>query len=475
MPHVVEDYYDMPIELLPSANFAGRPTSDIDMLAGLWVTAAYSNFSSEDEADDDDKDKDNRASPQQQDASRLSRNPPRLPVRMPPGEEPSRTITFPPTDDISVTSGVRVLARTRSRKKTQSAPYGSLDARASPPFETGRAGGAKLGYFDTMKRTKEMKKRIKSCDLVMTKCSGGQSNSRVVLATPQGSGASISPWTGAKQFRTSLAQQTRVRSKRQSEQLAPLKTDCAEDESSPSAAASPSSMVSTPRELYAIGEAGTASETLGSPQMCCARRLTPANIRVPVGEMMCSPSSRSNTQCRSRHRHRQTGRRIIYLPGAIMLARKPTRLRRDSVATAGDASTFDDSRLGSEQKDYAEQVGLEEDITTFFADFGVVAEATEATLDRYWLGSRKCSVQVPVDSDTVESVSKAGEAQAEAGHGGSGGGRGTGRGSRLSLSSASSCLAAVSRPERRKRSRLRDLLLSPPGLPGAVFVKAPAS
>jgi hypothetical protein len=48
MDHPIEDYYDMPAELLPSANFAGRPTSDISMLDGLWTMIISSSSSSED-------------------------------------------------------------------------------------------------------------------------------------------------------------------------------------------------------------------------------------------------------------------------------------------------------------------------------------------------------------------------------------------------------------------------------------------
>jgi hypothetical protein len=53
MDHPIEDYYDMPAELLPSANFAGRPTSDISMLDGLWTMIISSSSSSEDGHDND--------------------------------------------------------------------------------------------------------------------------------------------------------------------------------------------------------------------------------------------------------------------------------------------------------------------------------------------------------------------------------------------------------------------------------------
>ncbi|EMD94226.1 hypothetical protein COCC4DRAFT_58373 [Bipolaris maydis ATCC 48331] len=520
MPHVVEDYYDMPVELLPSANFAGRPTSDIDMLAGLWATAAsYSNFSSsEDEADGnghDDNDRDDKASPQRRDGSSVSPPPPTETESR--EERPSTTtITLPPTNDIRVSSGVvRGLARARLRRKAHSTPYGNLASRASPLVEAveaageGRVGGVGgLGYFDTIRRKhnnrekegeQRRKKRVRSCDVEMSKRGMMGELLAQADAQAQGSGAAISP-SSAKQSRTSLAQQTRVGPKRQGRQLAALDTDVAGYELSSrgciirggdtttaaTVAGSPSSVLLTPQELYAIGKGHAASETLGSPQVWCARNDNPANIMV-VTDKMCSPPSPSNmrwgrngsiTHTHTDTQHRRSsvdvaGGRIIYVPGTMMLAREPVKLRRDSVATALDACTFDGTKLASEEKRYAELVGLEEDVVTFFEELGVVAEATEASLDRYWLCNGSCSSSVEQEGhDDKASLSSTasvgvGEAESDKAQGS--------RASRFSFSSASSCSAPVSsHRHRRKRSRLIELLLSP-GMPGAVFANAPAS
>ena len=521
MPHVVEDYYDMPVELLPSANFAGRPTSDIDMLAGLWATAAsHSNFSSsEDEADGnghDDNDRDDKASPQQRDGSSVSPPPPTETESR--EERPSTTITLPPTDDIRVSSGVvRGLARARLRRKAYSAPYGGLESRASPLVEAveavgeGRVGGVGgLGYFDTIRRKnnnnrekegeQRRKKRVRSCDVEMSKRGMMGELLAQADAQAQGSGAAISP--SAKQSRTSLAQQTRVGPKRQGRQLAALDTDvagyelnsrgCIRGGDSTTAATvtgSPSSVLSTPQELYAIGKGHAASETLGSPQMWCARNDNPANIMV-VADKMCSPPSPSNmrwgrnsgiTHTHTDTQHRRSsvdvvGGRIIYVPGSMMLAREPVRQRRDSVAIALDACTFDGTKLASEEKRYAELVGLEEDVVTFFEELGVVAEATEASLDRYWLCNGSCCSSMEKEGhDDKASLSSTASVSVSVSEAKSDKGQGS-RTSRFSFSSsASSCSAPVSsHRHRRKRSRLIELLLSP-GMPGAVFVNAPAS
>lgn len=459
----------MPADELPSANFAGCPTSDIDMLSGYWTLATHYSSSSE---DDDDNDSGNKASPQRRILSRPSR--PALKLQRRAGEKgPSRpTSTFPPTDDISQGSGVTGSGWRVSRRREQETASGSLEARTSPLFGPSRAGGARLGYFDTVKRKR--KTRTQSCDETG---SIGTATSRAIPGTsrtratsgPPGGGEAISPC--AKQSRTSFAHPTRGRRMGQSTQLAALDTGVTADEyKSRRLASSPSSVLSTPRELYGAGDGRAEGETADRAWQRAA------NI---VGSPLSS-SSRSNTHCRNE----QAGRidvadpRNIDWPGAMMPAQKSARVRRDSVATGLEASTSD-AKLGSKERHYdAEQVEPgEDDIVTFFKEFDVVEEATEATLDRFWL-RHSCTAdddRFDAAMSTISAVSSVrisgvGEAKAKAETPQV---DQTSR-SRFSSSSASSCSAPEFRPQKRKRSRLRDLLLSP-GLPGAAFLKIPAS
>lgn len=454
----------MPAEELPSANFAGRPASDIDMLGGYWTLATYCSFSSE---DDDDDDGDNRASPQRRNLSRPCRPAPKLQRRIGAKGPSTTSSSISPTDDISQGSGVTGPGWRVSRREEQEMAPGSLEARASPLFVPRRA---RLGYFDTVKRKRRTRTRMRtqSCDETGTATSRpipSSSTSRTrAMSGPPGGGEAISPC--AKQSRTSLAHPTRVRRIGQSTQLAALDTGVAVDESqSRRFASSPSSVLSTPRELYGIGNRQAEGETA-------------AKAWQPMATMtssLLSSSSRSKTH----YRNEQAGQidvaapRNIDWPGAMMPARQrdTSRVRRDSVATGLDGSTFD-AKLGSEEQRYdAERVGPGgDDIVTFFKEFGVVVEATEATLDQFWL--RHSSTE---ESSSVARTSGAGEAKAETPQAE----QQLRRQSSFSLlllllSSASSCSAPVSRSQKRKRSRLRDLLLSP-GLPGAAFLKIPAS
>ncbi|USP77134.1 hypothetical protein yc1106_04408 [Curvularia clavata] len=461
MAHVAEDYYDMPADELPSANFAGRPTSDIDMLGGYWNLATHYSSSSE----DDDDDSNIRASPQRRNLSRPCRPAPKLQRRAGEKGPSTTTSTISPTDDISHGSGVTGSGWRVSQRREQQTASGSLEARTSPLFGPSRV-------------KRKRKTRTQSCD----ETGSGTATSRPIIPTstsrtramsgPPGGGEAISPC--AKQSRTSVAHPTRVRRMGQSTQLAALDTGVAADESkSRKFASSPSSVLLTPRELYGIGDGQADRETAARAWQAAA------NI---MGSPLSS-SSRSNTHCCNE----QAGGRVdvadprnIDWPGAMMPARESVRVRRDSVATGLDASTFD-TKLGSEEKRYdTEQVGPgEDDIVTFFEEFGVVVEATEATLDQFWLrhsctaeDDRSDAAMSTISTVSSVRISGVGEAKAETPQIDQQ--SQSGRQSRFSLSSASSCSAPKSRPQKRKRSRLRDLLLSP-GLPGTAFLKIPAS
>jgi hypothetical protein len=148
-----------------------------------------------------------------------------------------------------------------------------------------------------------------------------------------------------------------------------------------------------------------------------------------------------------------------------MLAQHPAQLRRDSVAALDPFSL--DPKLESLGKRLSDVVGLD-GLVMFFDDFGVVAEVTEATLDKYWL----CETQNIHDlHDIDEEILDArtfSASNVEAAPKGSWVVQSP-RESKFSFSSASS---AASVPAKRKRHRLRGLLS--PGLPGTAF-KSPAA
>ena len=474
MAHIAEDYYDMPVELLPSANFAGRPTSDIDMLPALWTLAAYSFF---------EKDQvDTEISPRLQNSTAPQPKPAVV-------EAPCTTITVPLTEEMrsskSPSSGVKALDRRRLRKKAQTPSPGGIDARSSPPFSPGRAGGARQGQSNTTRRTPSWPfDQVESAVVTRQLTRDARLGPQRALPEPPRAQCGEAISVCAKQRHSSRTHQTtRVLQRRAEAPLEMLDTALSEGKgSSSSAPPSPSSMVSTPQELYAIGgEEAMANETAGSAQLCGARSANEA-AKITLAQT-CSPSSRSKSGWGNALGPKQPrgdvdvadGRRI-YLPGAMMLAACPGGQRRDSVATTPDAAVFD-TGLGPLETRYSDLVGLD-GIVTFFEDFGVVAEATEATLDRYWLpkcrGRRRHSSDTDRRTAGVSSVEGHDdeESQREAATQSHWIER---RASTLSLSTPSASWpgAAVQRRAKRKRSRLRDLLS--PGLPGTGYGKTPAN
>ena len=452
------------------------------MLHGKWTMVVYSSSSSEDEADEENGDGVAR-----QPRTRITPSQPLQP--QPEPRENSKTTTASPLDD-DIGPWVRCrkdrvkglgLDRPRLRKKAQTAPHGGFDAPpASPPLEPRRAVSARLGYTNTAKRTRPNSCHKVESALDTRRCPRDRrlGPQRALPAPPaQDDREAISAY--ANHPLSSFSDKARVRRTLRRKHLEQLDTAIADDESRRSPA-SPSSMLSTPRELYAIPEPNASCETSGSPQSSCARRRKAANIILPE---IRSPSTRSNVRChRPLKRKHNNGdvdvaeKRTIYLPGAIMLARHLAKLRRDSVATL-DAFTFDTKLEPSEER-YSDMVGLK-GIVTFFEDFGVVAEATEATLDKYWLresqGRRKSDdaiIEGKGEGEEVDARKVSVSSVMDTGHP-----RGdwtvqSPRGSKFSFSSASST-TSVPPPEKRKRNRLRDLLS--PGLPGSAFLKSPAS
>jgi hypothetical protein len=150
-----------------------------------------------------------------------------------------------------------------------------------------------------------------------------------------------------------------------------------------------------------------------------------------------------------------------------MLAQHPAQLRRDSVATLDPFSL--DPKLESLRKRLSDVVGLD-GLVMFFEDFDVVAEVTEATLDKYWL----CETQNIHDLDDIDEEGlDARTVSASSMEGTTPKGPWVAQSPRESKFSFSSASSTASVPAKRKRNRLRGLLS--PGLPGAAFLKSPAT
>jgi hypothetical protein len=475
MDHPVEDYYDMPVELLPSANFAGRPTSDISMLGGL-LTMIISSSSEEDNEDDSED-----IAPQLR-----PRTPPQPFQALPESlERPKIMVTSPPSDDVrpsrlkSLSNDVKVLQRPRLRRKAQTAPVGTVDLE--PPLEPRRATSARLGYSNSNKKRQlqpynEDDRSWTMRGLCSNQGSGPQEalptlskQEQRLLATETDQGQDEDSSSLVEQLPGSFSDKARIRETLDKKRVRTLNTALA-DYGAKTLSGSPSSMLSTPRELYATPEQLATSETMDSP--CTSRSF---KRRSGKSIKSISPKARSSfiqSGMRSSNEPKREDntkdadaakRQRIYLPGPIMLAQHPAQLRKDSVATLDPSSV--DSKLYSPGRRMSDILGLDT-IVTFFEEVSVVAEVTDATLDQYWLHESESSDNTVEDVDTrKESITSVEETPPQIPWV-----IRTPRGSKFSFSSASSTKPP---PEKRKRNRLRDFLS--PGLPGSVFPKAPAS
>jgi len=468
MEHSAEDYYDMPVDLLPSANFAGRPTSDISMLDGLWTMIVSSSSSSEDGADDDDDDDDERGT-----------QPRPTPTQLEPPKTPQVTTMSPLGDGVrtriaTLSNNMGTMDRPQLRQKTQTAPPGGFSATTFPLPGPRRAISARLGYSNTVKR-----RQPNPCDGTRGTLPGRTKESderlgpqKPLPARPAYDEEATCPRTTRPP--SSFSEKARVQETLKQKQVGTLDTALAAYEFR-RLSTSPGSMLGTPRELYAIPEQVATSNSLDSPRAAHSWRKS-ARPFSPKRRSVSPESTLSSVRVADTlEQEYNTGKMVgaaeqgrIYLAGTITLAQHPAELRRDSVATL-DPFAFD-PKLESPGRRMSDLVGLD-GIVMFFEDFGVVAEPTEATLDKYWLregcGPSEDIVEAsPADAPNsrASSVEETEPRSVCMAH--------SARGSKFSFSSASSA-ASVPRPERRKRSRLRDLLS--PGLPGSAFLKAPAS
>ncbi|RMZ66590.1 dipeptidyl aminopeptidase b [Pyrenophora seminiperda CCB06] len=430
----------MSTDLLPSANFAGRPTSDISMLDGLW-TMVISSSSSEHGADDDDE----------------RQTPPR-PSQTQSESQKATVVSSLRSRMTTMSNNVDVSNRPRLRKKAYTVPPGGFDALALPPPEPRRAISMRLGYSSTIKRRqpKPYDEAKNFLTIGTTENDKGSGPHKPLLARPRSDEDAISPKT--TRLPGSFSGKARVQETLKQKQLGTLNTGLVDYEFR-RLPASAGSMLATPRELYAIPEQVATSSSLDSRGAARSWR-KPAKSLTLKTRSISAESTRSNVLMADKLKQEHNTEEVdaaeqgrIYLAGTITLAQHPAKLRRDSVATL-DPFAFD-PKLESPGRQISEVVGLDS-IAMFFEEFGIVAEVTEATLDKYWLqegwGPRDGIVEewhTEVRKASVSSVEETGAAEGWVAH--------SARESTFSLSSASST-ASVRPAEKRKRSRLKELL-----------------
>lgn len=448
MENRAEDYYDIPIELLPTPIFANRPASEISMLDGM--TFMMSSLEDEDEEEETTAQSQNRDNLMEWTLSRPDIT-----------ERPKITITEPSEVDSnapsrSSRSEVKMVDRPPLKRKAQSSP-------AQPR----RALSERVGLSKTIKGT--ISQRVPLDE------SHSSSRSHFGIAEPR---RPLPPVPGqtkhiatAQENRgndqnSSFSGKARVKETLKEKQMGMLNTDKAKLEAKRSPN-TPNSILSTPRELYGIPECQLATESLHSDY-------TQDRNSVPVTPTSPSTSSRaevSDTQSRDEglgHVGRDTylhGEKRVYLSGPIRLEEHSMKPRVDSCANEDPP----DLALAAKTNRFSDMVVLD-GIVMFFEDFGVVDPATEETIDKYWLDDRpkNAATGIGVSRTTsitsVEETTSTSPRQAQ-----------SLRVSKFSFSSGSSSASMhpIGAAAKRQRIRLRRLLS--PALPGSAFLKNPAS
>ncbi|KAH7399534.1 hypothetical protein BKA66DRAFT_406356, partial [Pyrenochaeta sp. MPI-SDFR-AT-0127] len=443
MENRAKDYYDIPNDLLPMPNFAYRPASDISMLDG--TTSMDISSSSSD--DDSDGSTSQPPSPTKHLEWALSRP------------------ETPRPQSRSLSDDEQTIERPRLRKKAQTAPPGALCSSSYVPPQPRRAISTRLARSNTLARRNLRSDPSMGSSSIVTMPSsddtaGPQRQLPEVGATIERGDAACTE-DEQEESPKSFSRKARVKQTLKKKQIQMLNTDNSGFEPK-KLSSSPSSMMSTPRELYVRPQQRTNDEPLPSLSI---RKRTSIMSMSPIAR---SPSAQSDTRSREEFVNGTCGdsrvdeTRHVYVPGPICLEERPMKPRRDSCAST---DALDAAREGKANS-FSDMVCLD-GIVMFFEEFGVVEQITEGTLDEYWL--RESQDDKFVVRTRRLSVSSMDEQEPRS-HSQTPSSRGT----KFYFSSASSTASLpASGISKRQRTRLRKFLS--PALPGSGFLKTPAS
>jgi hypothetical protein len=452
-----KDYYNMPSESIPSPCFANRLASgisDTNLTNRLWTFIISSESSSCSPGAEDGP------TPRVQSAAKS--------LHFEPGDpqEPAIIMTGL-TDDLlqprpKSLSDANIIEGLILRKKAitvlPSAP-GMLEYAPQLPR---RAISVRLGPSKTIKRRTPHQENVVTDPLVARRAIEAADKTR-------SHGQRVQPprsWIGNgrghivtdAQLPGSFSQKARVKRTLEDKNLGRLMTDIVDFESR-GLLTSPTSMMDTPRELYAIAEKHSTSDEASSHELRDARLCIMSSLSG------ASPSLKLRRYVPARadyaKRMPPAERQQIYLPGAICLEEHPAKLRKDSVASLDPFAKAIEPR----GKRFSDIIAADS-ITMYFEDLGVSEYATERCLDRYWLDVQQAPRHVA--SARKSSITKQPLKSHEKPHN-----EHSPQSSRFSFSSASSTASLPrSGTPMRQRDKLKRLLS--PAFPSSAFLKTPA-
>jgi hypothetical protein len=460
-----KDYYDIPDDELPSANFAARPTSGISELGlldidGLWTFTSFASSSSENT--DSESEIDDGPTP-----TALTQEIPLMPQpKLPqtPPDTPAITVTSPSRRQSlrqrlrSFSDVASIVRKPSMRQKSDTAPPGAKFNPADfAPQGPKRAMSARLEQRDAA-RGRHSRHLSSESDLKAKKVLGmpqtllEEERPNPRFSFERGSDSWDEDEHVMSHMRASFSRKPRVRETLKRKQLTRLRMDFVEVEPD-EFGDSPQSMLGTPVELYPSLESQRRPERFRPTSAINGKRgtSTPVSPKTPLP--FRKSSLPSNDRSVGDEDLDNVFRTRLYVPGPIQLEMHPALLRKDSVATLDPFASEIDS-IGRRPSDL---MALEQ-IVVYFDDLGLNEGASDVCLDRYWLNGPQQAIRI-TDFDVTEleppltprSQQSSKDAPSML--------------SRFSFSSASSS-ASVSQsyPQKRQLIRLRRLLL--PALPG---------
>lgn len=462
MQTVGKDYYDIPDDELPSANFAARPTSDISDLGllvdGLW---ALMGIDSSSEATDCEDDVEDSLTPVAHTPDTPKMPQPEMP-RTPP-DTPVITVTSPSRRQ-SLRQHLRrysdvaaMVRRSSSRQKSDTAPPGSFASPQYAPQVPRRAMSARLEKQDAALGRHSMHMSFES-DLKARRVLGigetvlEEERPRHAIAHTD-SEELKERLLDLEQTNASFSRKPRVREALKKKQLTKLRMDFVSPDSD-QFVDSPQSMTATPVELYSAPKPLPQPGRFRPTSAIHGRRGTSTPVSPRTPSTFWRPQPPSSDVLAGNQDLGDAYETRMYVPGPICLEKHPAMLRKDSVATLDPFASEMDT-TGHRPSDL---LALDQ-IVVFFDGMGLIEEATDECLDRYWLRTPQQALQ-ETDLDVLELDPVSPRSQ-QSSHS-----RATSSTlSRFSFSSASSGASVPQdSPQKRQLIRLRRLLS--PAIPG---------
>lgn len=379
-----EDYYDIPFDLLPSANFAGRPMSDISMLDGLWTKMTSSSPSSSETEEDEGP-----SAALWHDLAQASHSLPIRSIQRPKSRTSIPTREDPKPQLVNSSNDAETTGNPQPQRKADTAPSDTDFPLDAAMLQSTRAASARIGETNIQERgNPQVAHRFNGPDTVNWTVERDPNNGKSV---PLQNSAQIVPGHKAARVPCSFSQKLRIQRTLEQKQMGKLKTSLANHNvrKSPTSA---NSMLATPRELYVIPEKQVAHD--GTPPWPRVVHDTQSEMNSFMSWKRKSTESTSSKTTSSAvqpvvqaHTYFDGATDVktehlpprIYVPGPICLKKHAVSPRRDLEARL---DPFDGIQTNAHE---LSEVMVEEATVVFFEALGVMENATEACLDRYWL------------------------------------------------------------------------------------------